>query len=58
MNFDLLSVEKKLIILDLAVKAVSMRPSLADTASGNGLPEKIIDFAKHLAESIDDPVFS
>jgi hypothetical protein len=57
MNFDLLSIEKKLIILDLAVKAVCLRPSLADTASGNGLPEKIIDFAKNLAESIEEPNF-
>lgn len=54
MNFELLTVEKKMIILDLAVKAVSLRPALAETASGNELPEKIIDFAKSLAESIED----
>ncbi|MDR0878440.1 MAG: hypothetical protein LBN21_10335 [Treponema sp.] len=54
MNFELLTVEKKMIILDLAVKAISLRPALAETASGSELPEKVIDFAKNLAESIED----
>jgi hypothetical protein len=54
MNFELLTVEKKMIILDLAVKAISLRPALAGAAPGKQLPEKVIDFAKNLAESIEE----
>jgi hypothetical protein len=55
MNYEKLAPDKKQIILDLAVKAVCLRPGLAGNVSGRELPEKIAEFAKLLAESIRDP---
>jgi hypothetical protein len=55
MNYENLASDKKQIILDLAIKAVSLRPGLAGNLSGKELPERIVEFAKTLAEAIQDP---
>jgi hypothetical protein len=54
MDYEKLSSDKKQIILDLAVKAICLRPALAGTGVREELPEKIINFAKTLADSIKD----
>ncbi|MDR0624719.1 MAG: hypothetical protein LBG10_09875 [Treponema sp.] len=55
MNYENLASDKKQIILDIAVKAISLRPGLAGKLPGKELPERIAEFAKILAESIPDP---
>jgi hypothetical protein len=54
MDYEKLSSDKKQIILDLAVKAICLRPALAGTGAREKLPEKIVKFAKALASSIKD----
>jgi hypothetical protein len=58
MDYEMLTLEKKQIILDLALKADCLRPELAETPSGKELPERVVHFAKTLAESIQDPSVS
>jgi hypothetical protein len=57
MNYEKLAADKKRIILDVAVRAVCLRPGLAGNLSGKELPERITELAKILAESIEDPAF-
>jgi hypothetical protein len=54
MDYEKLSSDKKRIILDLAVKAVYLKPTLAGAHSQEELPEKIAAFARTLAGSIED----
>jgi hypothetical protein len=56
MNYEMLASDKKQIILDLAVKAICLRPDLAAPAKGKELPEKVMDFARNLAASIEEPL--
>jgi hypothetical protein len=56
MNYEMLASDKKQIILDVAGKALCLRPGLAGNVPGKELPERIVEFAKILAESIKDPV--
>jgi hypothetical protein len=55
MNYEKLASDKKQIILDIAVKALCLRPGLAGNLPGKALPERITEFAKILAESIEEP---
>ena len=55
MNYEMLSAEKQRIFLDLAGKALYLRPALAEPSAGKELPEKIVEFAKILAASIAEP---
>ncbi|MDR1099495.1 MAG: hypothetical protein LBL28_03350 [Treponema sp.] len=54
MDYEKLSSDKKQIILDLAVRAICLKPSLAGIQSPEELPEKITAFARTLAGSIED----
>jgi hypothetical protein len=54
MDYEKLSSDKKQIILDLAVKAICLNPALAGTGAREKLPEKVMNFAKILANSIKD----
>jgi hypothetical protein len=54
MDYEKLSSDKKQIILDLAVKAICLKPALAGIGERRELPQKVIDFAKTLAGSIKD----
>jgi hypothetical protein len=54
MDYEKLSSDKKRIILDLAVKAICLKPALGGIQAREELPRKIIDFAKTLANSIKD----
>jgi hypothetical protein len=53
MDYELLTSEKQRIIMDLAEKAIFLRPALA-SFSVKSLDEKIEDFARSIAESIED----
>jgi hypothetical protein len=53
MDYETLTLEKRRIIMDLAEKAILLRPALA-TFSEKKLDEKIVDFAHVIAESIHD----
>ncbi|MDR0602343.1 MAG: hypothetical protein LBG42_08175 [Treponema sp.] len=53
MDYETLTAEKQRIIMDLAEKAIFLRPALA-TFSDKSLNEKIKDFARVIAESIED----
>jgi hypothetical protein len=55
MDYEKLSSDKKQIILDLAVKALCLKPMLAGIQSNKEMPEKIADFAKMLAKLTKDP---
>jgi hypothetical protein len=55
MNYESLSADKKQIILDLAKKAIHLRPGLAGAFSGREPAEEAANFAKHLAELIKFP---
>ncbi|MDR2371090.1 MAG: hypothetical protein LBD71_06390 [Treponema sp.] len=53
MDYELLTSEKQRIIMDLAEKAIFLRPALA-SFSVKSLNEKIEDFAHAIARSIED----
>ncbi|MDR1420415.1 MAG: hypothetical protein LBI86_08585 [Treponema sp.] len=53
MDYETLTAEKRRIIMDLAEKAILLRPALA-SPSGKSLSEKIEDFARFIAESLTD----
>ncbi|MDR1287370.1 MAG: hypothetical protein LBK08_07155 [Treponema sp.] len=53
MDYEALTAEKRRIIMDLAEKAIFLRPALA-TFSDKNLTEKIEDFARFIAESLTD----
>jgi hypothetical protein len=55
MKYENLSADKKQIILDLAIKAIHLRPGLAGAFSGGEPMERAAGFAKHLAELIEIP---
>jgi hypothetical protein len=50
----MLTADKKYIILDLAGKAIRLRPELAKARPDGDLSERIADFARVIAKSIDD----
>jgi hypothetical protein len=52
MDYELLTSEKQRIIMDLAEKAIFLRPALA-SFSVKSLNEKIEDFARTIARSIE-----
>jgi hypothetical protein len=54
MDYEKLSSDKKQIILDLAIRAICLKPSLVSVQSPDDLPEKITAFARILAGSIED----
>jgi hypothetical protein len=52
MDYEMLSFEKKQFFLDLAGKAIWLRPTLARKSLDKKLPEKIKDLARDIAQSI------
>jgi hypothetical protein len=55
MDFDTMSDEKKHILLDLADKAIGLRPGIAGLDYGEIFPDRVINFARDLARSIIEP---
>jgi hypothetical protein len=55
MDYELLTSEKQQIILDLAGKAMTLRPALADEYGNENFDQKIVDFARFIAKTIQEP---
>jgi hypothetical protein len=58
MNYEMLSFEKQRMLLDLAGRAIALRPALADSSPQEELNDKIACLAKTLAASIKEPYAS
>ncbi|MDR2160273.1 MAG: hypothetical protein LBP23_09450 [Treponema sp.] len=56
MDYDTMTDDKKRILLDLADRAIGLRPGIAGLAHGKTLPDMVINFARELARSITEPV--
>ncbi|MDR1899632.1 MAG: hypothetical protein LBQ55_06470 [Treponema sp.] len=56
MDYDTMTDDKKHILLDLADKAIGLRPGIAGVSCGEILPDTVINFARDLARSIAEPV--
>jgi hypothetical protein len=56
MDYDTMTDDKKRIVLDLADKAIGLRPGIAGVTYSEVLPDTVINFARNLARSIVEPV--
>jgi hypothetical protein len=55
MDYDTMTDDKKHILLDLADKAIGLRPGIAGLSCGEVLPDAVTDFARSLARTIAEP---
>jgi hypothetical protein len=56
MDYDTMTDDKKRIVLDLADKAIGLRPGIVGLDYGEILPDVVINFARSLTRSIAEPV--